>query len=81
MRAVGVRISNLTKGQIQYDFFDSVQVLEKRQKLERTIENLRGRFGYNIIRRGNILSNEKLSLLNPESEIHIIHPVGFFKGK
>lgn len=82
IRAVGVRISNLSKtGNLQYDLFSSVENLEKNQKLERTIENLRGRFGYNIIRRGNIMTNENLSMLNPHSEIHIIHPVGFFKGK
>ena len=81
VRAVGVRIGGLTDGKIQYDIFSSVESLEKNQKLERTIENLRGRFGYNIIRRGNIMLSEDLSVLNPHSETHIIHPVGFFKGK
>ena len=82
IRAVGVRIGNLSQeGNIQYDLFSSVENLERHQKLERTIENLRGRFGYNIIRRGNIMTNANLSILNPHSEVHIIHPVGFFKGK
>lgn len=81
IRAVGVRIAGLTEGKIQCDIFSNVQQLEKDQHLERTIENLRSRFGYNIIRRGNILSNENLSILNPTNETHIIHPVGFFKGK
>jgi DNA polymerase-4 len=81
IRAVGVRIGNLSKGDIQCDLFSGLQNLERNQSLERTIENLRGRFGYNIIRRGNIMTNENLSILNPHSEIHIIHPVGFFKGK
>lgn len=81
VRAVGVRITGLGEGKVQCDIFGSVQTLEKNQKLERTIENLRDRFGYNIIRRGNIMSNENLSTLNPKSEVHIIHPVGFFKGR
>lgn len=81
VRAVGVRISGLTEGRIQCDIFSSENKLEKNQHLEKTIENLRDRFGYNIIRRGNILENENLSILNPTSEKHIIHPVGFFKGK
>jgi DNA polymerase-4 len=81
IRAVGVRIGNLSSGNIQCDLFSNVERLEKNQKLERTIENLRGRFGYNIIKRGNIMSNDNLSTLNPHSEVHIIHPVGFFKGK
>lgn len=81
VRAIGVRITNLCEGRIQCDMFNNSKSLERNQHLERTIENLRDRFGYNIIRRGNILSNENLSMLNPSSEIHIIHPVGFFKGK
>ncbi|MGN0961119.1 MAG: DNA polymerase thumb domain-containing protein [Christensenellales bacterium] len=81
VRAVGVRIGNLCEGKIQCDIFSSSEELEKNQHLERTIENLRDRFGYNIIRRGNILTNENLATLNPTSETHIIHPIGFFKGK
>ena len=81
IRAVGVRIANLCDGEIQCDIFSNADNLEKSQHIERTIENLRARFGYNIIRRGNILSNENLSTLDPTSETHIIHPIGFFKGK
>jgi len=81
VRAVGVRVSSLTDGKIQYDLFKNGDNLIKKQKLERTIESLRGRFGYNIIRRGNIMSHSTLTPLNPHSEIHIIHPVGFFKAK
>ena len=81
VRAIGVRIGGLVEGEIQCDIFNRTQIFEKNQKLEETIENLRDRFGYNIIRRGNIMTNEKLSILNPKAEKHIIHPVGFFKGK
>jgi len=81
VRAIGVRITNLTYGNIQCDFFCGFEKLNKNQNLDKTIESLRERFGYNIIRRGNILINEKLSQISPKSEIHIIHPVGFFKAK
>lgn len=81
VRALGVRVTNLSEGVIQCDIFGKSSNLEKKQKLECTIESLRERFGYNIIRRGNILSHENLSVLNPHSETHIIHPVGFFKAK
>ncbi len=81
VRAVGVRISGLTVGNMQYDLFSSVENIEKNQKLDVTIEKLRERFGYSIIKRGNIMSNEKLSSLSPKTECHIIHPVGFFKAK
>ena len=79
VRALGVRVTNLCEGKIQEDIFHIGQNLEKQQKLENTIENLRSRFGYNIIRRANILENENLATLNPTTETHIIHPVGFFK--
>lgn len=81
IRAIGVRVSNLSEGVVQCDIFGKSTNLAKKQKLECTIENLRGRFGYNIIRRGNILSHDNLATLNPHSETHIIHPVGFFKNK
>ena len=81
IRALGVRVTHLTDGKIQCDLFDSDNTLMKKQSLETTIERLRSRFGYEIIRRGNILVNASLSGINPHSEIHIIHPVGFFKAK
>jgi DNA polymerase-4 len=81
VRALGVRVTHLTDGNYQDDLFNSGEKLEKKQSLELAIEGLRGRYGYNIIRRGNILSYAELSPLNPHSEIHIIHPKGFFKGK
>lgn len=81
VRAIGVRVTHLTDGKIQYDIFKNDNNLEKKQTLEKTIESLRSRFGYEIIRRGNILAYDGLSGLNPHSEIHIIHPTGFFKAK
>lgn len=81
VRALGVRVTHLTDGEYQEDLFQTAEKLKKKQSLEIAIEGLRGRYGYNIVRRGNILSYEELSPLNPHSEIHIIHPRGFFKGK
>ena len=81
VRAVGVRISGLTKGNIQCDIFNNDKLLIKHQQLENAIESLRARFGYDIIKRGNIMTYSELSPLNPQSDLHIIHPVGFFKGK
>ena len=81
VRALGVRATHFTDGTIQYDMFQNGNNLEKKQSLENVIENLRSRFGYDIIRRGNILAHDGLSGLNPHSEIHIIHPMGFFKAK
>lgn len=81
VRSVGVRITGLTLGAVQYDLFHSVENLEKNQKLDLTIEKIRERFGYSIIKRGNIMTNERLAELSPKEEKHIIHPIGFFKAK
>jgi DNA polymerase-4 len=81
IRAVGVRIAGLTQGNIQCDIFSNDKVLVKHQKLEGVIQSLRARFGYDVIKRGNIMSYAELSPLNPHSDLHIIHPVGFFKAK
>lgn len=81
IRAIGVRVSGLEQGVLQYDIFGSGDNIEKKQSLENTIEKIRERFGYNIIRRGNILAYESLSPLNTHAEKHIIHPKGFFKVK
>ena len=81
IKTIGVRVTHLTDGKIQYDIFRKENNLEKKQNLECAIENLRKRFGYEIIKRGNILACNGLSQLNPHSEIHIIHPMGFFKAK
>lgn len=81
VRALGVRVTHLTDSSYQYDVFSTGENLEKMQALEDTVCRLRGRFGYDVIRRGNILAHSELSTLNPHSEIHIIHPKGFFKVK
>ena len=81
VRALGVRVSNFTEGKIQYDLFKDRCNLDKNLRLDNVMEDLRSRFGYNIIRRGNILLHTELASLSPKSETHIIHPVGFFKAK
>lgn len=81
IRAIGVRVSGLTDGKIQYDLFKTGDNLERQQKLEKTIMGLRDRFGYGIIQRGSVLGYKELNSLNLEGEKHIIHPVGFFRGK
>ena len=79
VRAIGIRVTHLNEEELQYNFLDNQESNNKKEALERTIESLRHRFGYNVIRRGNILSSTALSEINPTEPQHIIHPVGFFK--
>lgn len=79
IRAIGIRVTHLKDEELQYNFLESSDTNHKKETLERTIEELRHRFGYHIIRRGNILSSHELSEINPTEAQHIIHPIGFFK--
>ena len=79
VRAVGVRAINLTEGDIQCNLFDSIEKQEKRLKLEKTVENLRSKYGYDIIKRGNIAEDSDFDEINPYAEQHTIHPVSYKK--
>ncbi len=77
IRAVGVRAINLSEGVVQCNLFDDPTKQDKMLKLEQTIEKLRDRFGYDIIKRGNVAGDEQFRELNPYSEIHTIHPISY----
>ena len=79
VRAIGIRVSHFDCNSVQCDFFSSEESNKKKETLEKTIEDLRKRFGYNVIKRASILSHEDLVDINPKEDQHIIHPVGFFK--
>lgn len=76
VRCLGVRMSNFKEKSIQDTIFNDIKNFERKESMERTIENLRERFGYNIIKRGVVMGNEELADINPHDEVHKIHPVG-----
>jgi len=78
IRSIGIRAGKLCSGPKQYNFFVNEDNIYKKGKLEKTVEDLRYKFGYNIIKRGNVLSDEDFVLLNPTEEKHKIHPISFF---
>lgn len=79
IRAVGVRAGKLCEPPVQYNFLVNENTIYKKGKLEETVEILRHKYGYNIIRRGNVLSDADFVSLNPTEKQHLIHPVSFFK--
>ena len=79
VRAVGVRVFNLSEGNIQCSLFEPMENQQKRLKLEQTVENLRDKFGYNIIKRGNIMEDKDFNSIDPYEKQHSIHPVGYKK--
>ena len=80
IRAVGVRACGLVSKPKQYNMFIDEQTMLKKENLEKVVENLRSRFGYNIITRGSVCVNKKFKELNPEHVTHTIHPYSYFNG-
>ena len=53
--------------------------MQKLEKLDAAVDDLRRRYGHNIIQRGNVVLDKDFSLLSPKEE-NTIHPVPFFAG-
>ena len=79
IRAIGVRATGLTNEQMQYSLFNNEQTNLKKEKFENTVDKLRQRFGYNILKRGSVCALN-LEEINPENITHAIHPVSYFKN-
>lgn len=79
MRALGVRASNLSPAQRhpQLDIFGCEARRQRMLDLDRTIDELRSRYGNHAVRRLSELVDPRLSTLDPERE-NVVHPVSFF---
>ncbi len=79
VRSLGVRACNLSLDRVtQLCLYPEVNEMLRHEELERTIDSLRDRFGYHIVRRGLMLTDEPMSALDPKHE-HTIHPESFFR--
>lgn len=78
IRSIGVRGADLVtaNGHIQIDLFGGDK--SGRERLEKTVDDLRQRFGHYSIQRLAMLQDRKLTGFNPKDD-HTIHPVSFFK--
>ena len=77
LRSITVGISALEPDDIPYqlDMMDS-DGREKREKIDKTVDALKARFGDGCVRRAVVLEEPELSGLSPY-DTHTIHPVGF----
>jgi len=82
LRSIGVRGINLVPENyaFQLDLLTDQNKREKQEIVERTVDEIRARFGYSAIQRGIILKNKDLTGINPKDD-HVIHPVGYLDGK
>ncbi len=81
LRSIGIRGAELVPAStpLQLSLFENAEKLEKREKLERAVDDIRRRFGYYSIGRAGLVSDPTLTNINARDD-HVIHPVGFFKA-
>lgn len=81
LRSVGLSCSHLTPADAprQMSFCGDEKRILQREKLDAAVDDLRRRYGHNIIQRGNVVGDKDFSLLSPKEE-NTIHPVPFFAG-
>ena len=79
VRSLGVRASNLVPAQtwVQLDVFGKEGARQQLLDLDRTIDDLRARFGNHAVRRLRELADPRLGSLDPERD-NVVHPVSFF---
>jgi len=80
LRKIGVRGSNLvsTNAPRQLTLLENPEKSQQTEDLERTINNLRARYGNKIIQRGIMHMDKDLSKIDAKKN-HNIYPVGVFK--
>ena len=77
VRALGVSVSGFTGGADQMNIFADVIAENRRERMEAAVDELRKRYGNNIIRRATILKDARLKALDVKGE-HVIRPENFF---
>jgi len=65
LRSIGVRAADLMPDniEIQSSLFDDTEQMAKTDKVEKTIDELRMMFGYDVIHRGIVLEDRKLTYI------------------
>lgn len=79
VRAIGVHASNLVPAQqvVQLDLWGDEERRLRALELDRTVDDLRHRFGNHAVRRLSELTDPRLGTLDPERD-NVVHPVSFF---
>ncbi|MBR3742423.1 MAG: DNA polymerase IV [Clostridia bacterium] len=81
LRSVGISCSHLTPASapMQLSFTEDPTQRMKKENLDRAIDDLRRRYGHNVVQRGVVLTDPTLAGLKPKED-HTIHPVPFWAG-
>ena len=79
VRSIGICGSDLCSHSrsVQFDVFGEVKTIERIEKLEKTVDQLKCRFGNDCVKRASLLSDINLTAFDPYED-HKIHPEGWF---
>lgn len=80
IRSVGVRVSELVADSCPYqlDLYDDPEKRENRLKIEKTVDDLRRRFGFQAVQRGCMYTDRKLASLNAKED-NTVHPHSYME--
>ena len=80
-RSVGISCSMLSPDTdpVQLNLLGDELSRLRRERMERSIDSLRHRYGHQILQRGIVLMHQRFAEINPKED-HNIHPVPFFGG-
>ncbi len=80
LRSIGLKSFQLvdSKAATQLSLFTNQQEIDKEYRLEVAMDDIRGRYGFNSVKRASMLLDPALSDFNPKGD-HIIFPENFLK--
>lgn len=81
LRSVGISCSSLSLDTVpvQLDMLGDQEHRDKQERLDSAVDDVRKRFGTQIIMRGVVMADSRFAQINPKDD-HTIHPVPFFSG-
>lgn len=82
LRQLGVKVSSLMQAGeevMQLDFIGDAENRIKKEKLEKAVDKIRGRFGFNSVKKAIMCIDESLTEIDNPKKTNIIHPLCFFK--
>jgi DNA polymerase IV len=80
-RSVGISCSMLMPDTdpVQLDLLGDEMARLRKETLEHSVDDLRRRYGHQILQRGVVLTHQRFAQINPKED-HTIHPMPFFTG-
>ncbi len=81
IRSIGIRGAGLVEAcsGVQLSLYESDIKRDKWERIDRTVDTLRQRYGYMSVQRTLMLADPQLGRINP-NEGHTVHPVGYWGG-